>query len=136
MRRLDNWDQRLTQWLTDNKDRPFKWGEWDCMIFAAQAIERVTGENVYVNIDQYTTEEEALEVFKKLAGDNTFPRYVDTVLGASNRCKLQESKRGDIVSFFHNNNWCMGVSMGSYFLALSPKGLRKLKLPCVCWHIE
>lgn len=35
--------KELNQFIRDNKDRPFKWGEWDCLIFTNEAWKAMYG---------------------------------------------------------------------------------------------
>lgn len=43
MTRLPDWEQRLHDFISANRTRAFAWGEWDCALFAASAVEAMTG---------------------------------------------------------------------------------------------
>lgn len=45
MTRLENWPSLLAAWVERVRDRPFHWGEWDCAIAAADAVQTITGDN-------------------------------------------------------------------------------------------
>ena len=38
------WDIKLYEFINKSKDKPFKWGKWDCCIFGIEAIKEMTGE--------------------------------------------------------------------------------------------
>jgi hypothetical protein len=44
-RKLPGWQSRLTDFLRENHRRPFEPGRWDCAIWAAGAVEAMTGED-------------------------------------------------------------------------------------------
>lgn len=43
MDKLENWWERLSEYLHESKDREFKWGEFDCCVLAAKAGEALVG---------------------------------------------------------------------------------------------
>lgn len=44
--RKADWPVLLAAFLKENKDRPFRWGSWDCCLFACNAIREITGVDV------------------------------------------------------------------------------------------
>ena len=45
IQRLPDWEPRLIQWLQKAAVTPFQWGEFDCALAAADALEAQTGHN-------------------------------------------------------------------------------------------
>src|SRR5258708_4686376 len=43
MKRLEDWVVRLEAFIKERTAQPFKWGSQDCCLFAADAIEAITG---------------------------------------------------------------------------------------------
>ena len=39
------WDRRLTALIAENRARPYEWGKWDCLMFAAAVAKAVTGKD-------------------------------------------------------------------------------------------
>lgn len=39
-----DWNSNLYQFINDVRDKPFKWGKWDCCIFGIEAIKIMTGD--------------------------------------------------------------------------------------------
>jgi hypothetical protein len=54
-RKLPGWQKRLTDFLRDNHARPFQPGRWDCAIWAAGAVEAMTGEDFLRGFRGYRT---------------------------------------------------------------------------------
>ena len=54
-RKLPGWRNRLTDFLRDNHARPFVPGRWDCAIWAAGAVEAMTGEDLMRGFRGYRT---------------------------------------------------------------------------------
>jgi len=46
MTRLPNWKKRLTAYLAEVVDRPFKPGQHDCALFVAGAVQAMTGDDL------------------------------------------------------------------------------------------
>ena len=40
----EQWDSKLYEFINDSRDKPFKWGKWDCCIFGIDAIKAMTGD--------------------------------------------------------------------------------------------
>ena len=45
MKRLDEWEDKLEQYLAKCEKKRFKWGRFDCVIFTAGAFKAVYGTN-------------------------------------------------------------------------------------------
>jgi hypothetical protein len=64
MTRLDNWQSNLSTLIESKRNEPFKFGTFDCSLWAGLAIEAVSGKNIYDSyLGKYTT---ALGALKKL----------------------------------------------------------------------
>jgi hypothetical protein len=57
-RKQPGWQARLTDFLRANHGRPFAPGEWDCAIWAAGAVQAMTGEDHLRGLKGYRTIEE------------------------------------------------------------------------------
>lgn len=49
MRRAD-WPERLAAWVEAHRTRPFAWGEWDCVLAAADCALALTGEDALAGL--------------------------------------------------------------------------------------
>lgn len=43
--RIEGWTELLADWVHTVRDRPFRWGEWDCVLAAADCAHAITGAN-------------------------------------------------------------------------------------------
>lgn len=68
MVRYEDWPLRLSNFLYENRNAQFIWGENDCILFGAKCIEALTGVNFYNEYLGYTTREEAEEIVKNHKG--------------------------------------------------------------------
>ncbi len=54
--RLLDWEQRLYQFIEGRRLRPFAWGRHDCALFAADAVQQMTGVDLAAEVrGQYHT---------------------------------------------------------------------------------
>lgn len=95
MKRVNDWATKLAQLLHERRDMPFKWGEHDCCLFAADAYRAMCDIDLASDFrGRYKTELGAYRALKRLGYAD-----VDAVLTA----KLGEPKataiyeRGDIL---------------------------------------
>lgn len=44
LKKSKEWDTKLFDFINKVKERPFKWGKWDCCIFGISALESMTDE--------------------------------------------------------------------------------------------
>jgi hypothetical protein len=67
MRRAD-WQLRLAQFMEQRASKPFAWGENDCCLFAADAVQAMTGTDYAKTLRGYSTQREALRLVQKMGG--------------------------------------------------------------------
>ena len=66
--RFENWPTPLIEFIYAANQRLFSWGEFDCFIFCADAIQALTGEDVFKDYEfrgKYKSAEGAIKQFKK-----------------------------------------------------------------------
>lgn len=92
--RLPDWERRLSDFLARNGDRPFEWGEWDCALFCASAVEAMTGEDPAAEFrGTYRSERGSVRAIDDI-GQGTLIR---TMNARFDRRKPAFARRGDIV---------------------------------------
>jgi hypothetical protein len=105
MARLPDWERRLSAYLSAPGRDVFAWGANDCALFAAGAVEAVTGEHPFPDVaGTYSDREGAAEVLRGLGG--TLFRTVDT---AFPRKEVGFAQRGDLVMAQDALGVCMGA---------------------------
>ena len=96
MQRLADWEPRIAAYLDACADRPFAYGTHDCCLFAAGAIEALTGVDAGAPWrGRYKTEAGAARALKRRGFDSHDAAFTDLLgepLGAL------AAARGDIVS--------------------------------------
>jgi len=92
MVRKENWPILLSGYLKERGKIPFTWGFNDCMTFMAYAVERLTGEQPWLEFDGYNTELEAYSELERLGG---MQKIISDKLGQGHRNPLQ-ANRGDV----------------------------------------
>lgn len=65
--RIDNWESKLSDYMESNRDNAFKYGTWDCCIFAAGAVEAITGVN-HLKKFKYKTKKTAEKLLTENGG--------------------------------------------------------------------
>jgi hypothetical protein len=104
--RLPDWERRLSQFIADNRDREFAWGEWDCILFACAAAEAITGHDAAAAYrGQYSDEKGARAILRRL-GQGTLLSTVDANFAAK---PVSYAMRGDLI--WHAG--CVGVCLGN-----------------------
>jgi hypothetical protein len=98
--RLDNWQSALSDYLTGAAAMPFAYGQLDCGLFVAGAIEAMTGVDVVPGIRRrYRTRAEAFLIVRQLGGAASMERLAEAL---TRRYDLPEvapaaAQRGDVV---------------------------------------
>ncbi|WP_417656195.1 DUF6950 family protein [Pseudidiomarina aestuarii] len=118
--RVKDWPTRLIQLLQQRRTMPFEWGVNDCCLFAADAIEAVTGEDPAPEFrDRYSTELGSMRVLKR-EGYESIEAVLRAKLGEPN--PRQAPARGDIVLVDYMGTLTVGVYFNCAWV-LSEDGL-------------
>lgn len=129
MTRLANWEAALSEYLTNVRDKPLKWGEHDCGLFFAGACKVMTGFDPGEPFrGRYSTEMGAARALKKYgAGD-----LESTLDGLFEVVAPGMIQRGDGVW----NGESVGVAMAGYALFVGQEGDREglVRLPRAEWQ--
>jgi len=128
MRRPD-WESRLAAYLAGEHGQPFAWGSRDCVLFAAGAIEALTGEDPAAEVrGRYATRIGALRRMKaegaKEVGDLLDARLPRVAVG--------HARRGDLVLAENAGTLALGVVIGRDAVFVGESGL--VRLPIGSWQ--
>lgn len=118
--RKDNWPSYLNQFLSTVG--PFEWGKNDCCLFAANAVEAITGHDPAKQYRGYKTK---LGAAKKLKGQSIESVWTKEFGEPINPKLLQ---RGDVVLFQNEQEQSVGVCLGIKFAAIAEEGLMMLDM--------
>lgn len=95
MRRIENWPLALAAFLKARELESFNYGTNDCLLFAADAIQAMTGTDVAADYrGTYSTEAEALAL---VAEHGDLPGFISHVLNLEPGDNYRLAGRGDVV---------------------------------------
>ncbi|QPG06566.1 hypothetical protein IT774_05175 [Salinimonas marina] len=133
MRKI-NWATALTRLILDNMDRPFEWGKFDCCLFAADAVQLITGQDYAAPFrGTYTTQLGAARSLKRY-GAGTIQATLNAQLGPPHEVGylsdgdlcLVETDQGDTAAIFQSNAiWTPGPT-GLLPIHTPPKAVWRL----------
>lgn len=105
MTRFEDWEQRLSEFIVENRDRPFEWGQWDCILMACAAVEALTGEDPAAEYRGRYTDGKGAALALREIGEGTLLRTVNAVF---ERRPVGQAQRGDLVWFEQSVGLCIG----------------------------
>jgi hypothetical protein len=121
LKRFDDWPERLDKFFRANARTPFSWGVFDCCLFAADAIQAMTGTDLAAAYrGKYSSEEEAMALAGSIQG------VCESVTTEFNLVEVRPSfsQRGDLVVFQQAQNQLVGlIALNSLIIYPSATGL-------------
>lgn len=115
--RRDDWPERLDESITAARDRPFAWGEHDCVLFTASAVEAMTDvDHAAAWRGEYNSEMGALRVLRK-CGFATTAEAAISIFGEA--IALLLAQRGDVMLW----RGALGICTGTHAAFMTPEGL-------------
>jgi hypothetical protein len=129
--RKQDWQSRFAKFLEERQNMPFKWGQQDCIIFAARAAQAMTGYNFVAENKRegrgYKTRAQAeamLDEHFKGKIQNVFTFFL-----GKPRKDIGFAQRGDIVLIKNRGEFAGGVidNTGRSIVCAGPRGLMRLK---------
>jgi len=144
MQRKDCWDtQHFDDFLLARETMEFAWGTNDCALFAADAVEAITGVDIAEDFrGKYTTEKKAFALIAKLTKGTT---VADAASYCAAKHELVEyeyplmAKRGDLVVVEDDSRLIAGVVhlSGRHVVAVGEGGLKRVPLTAIkkAWTI-
>lgn len=149
--------QRTTHWLTreldtflrEHEDAPFAWGANDCSLFAANAIQAMTGVDIADDFrGLYADEASAFELINAVTGGST---VADAAAHCAGKHGLVEwadadgkplplmARRGDLCVVDNAGRSIAGVVdlSGKYVACMGEQGITRLALRKIqrAWHV-
>ena len=132
--RHEDWPEILAAEIQTAKDKPFKWGRCDCVMWAAAVVAAITSEDYAKEWrGTYSTELGAGRVKKK-----HMPQGMRGVLDSKfPRVPIAGAKRGDFVLKMVDGQEAVGICLGMPAAFKAPVGLTLVRtLDCECaWEV-
>lgn len=130
-----DWAQRLNDYLKANINTPFEWGEFDCCLHVANAVEAMTGNDFAKDFrGRYSTALGAQRALKKYGKGNIHDTLEDIFGYALTRLL---AGRGSIVLVDTPEGDALGIVWAGKIWVAMPQGLGTMplrKAKC-CWEV-
>lgn len=133
MKRIEQWQRSFSDFLDQHRQKPFKWGENDCVYFVSKSVKSLTGEDHHT---QYVYEDKdgAEQILKDNHG---IIGLLTKHFGIPHKNKWL-AKRGDVV-IVKIPEITAGVvdDTGQNIVSVSENGIVRLPLSAACrvWSI-
>lgn len=128
--RISTWECALSDYIATKRHEPFEYGVNDCCLFAAGAVEAITGEDPMPEFrGKYDSLKTSLIAIKDI-GAGTLEATMD---GKFPEVQIGHAQRGDLA--FHDGS--VGVVMGGFAYFVSDDGLDRINrsLWDKCWGV-
>jgi len=143
IKRHEHWDvSHLHAFLLARQKAPFIWGGNDCCLFAADAVQAITGVDIAADFrGRYTDEKSALAAIKAVTGGSTVE---DAAIYCANKAGMPElphplfAHRGDLVLLENEGRLIAGIiGLHGFPMSIGEKGLMKLPLSAIkrAWRV-
>lgn len=119
MSRIHHWQSALAALIARRMEVPFEWGKHDCALWAADAVQAVTGDDPANDLrGTYSTPTQAADIMRSSGG---LTSLADSKLGP--RIKPTFAQSGDIVLCVVNGREALAVCTGRHIMAQGESGL-------------
>lgn len=128
--RISAWEDALVNYIAIKRHEPFNYGVNDCCLFAAGAVEAITGEDPMPEFrGKYDSLKTSLIAIRDI-GAGTLEATMD---GKFPEVEIGHAQRGDL-AFFDDS---VGVVMGSFAYFVSDDGLERINRSFwdKCWGV-
>jgi hypothetical protein len=133
MNRLPDWPQRLEAAVEAARLQPFRWGQHDCALWAADVTLQITGVDYAQDFrGRYRTQRQALAIIARRGG---LAAIATKALGYPVR--ITQARRGDVCLVCRDSGPSLGICIGDRAAFTGPQGLALLPLlECEqAWHV-
>jgi hypothetical protein len=128
--RISTWEEALSNYIITKRHEPFEYGVNDCCLFAAGAVEAITGEDPMSEFrGKYDSLKTSLKAIKDI-GEGTLEATMD---GKFPEVAIGHAQRGDL-AFFNDS---VGVVVGGFAYFVSDDGLERINRSFwgKCWSV-
>ena len=132
MKRYEDWELLLHNFVEARVGEPFTWGANDCALFVCDGVAAMTGSDMAAEFrGQYTDEATAQAAMQRIAGGATIEDvavYVTHKEGLAELPNVRFAQRGDIVLFDSAIGPALGLVYldGVHAVFVGEAGLRKM----------
>ena len=122
MKKKEDWEKHLNNFVQSNFDKPFVWGQWDCCLFSDACIKAMTGQSLIPKELHWVDKESALETIRDYG--ITLINSIRKACEQKNLEKIHPSflQKGDLVIIQQETQVC-GIYDGSKTIGPSTDGI-------------
>lgn len=125
MKRLTDWRARLIAYLATAQAAPFRPGQHDCALFAANAVAAMTGIDLADSWrGRYRTIRGGLRVLKS----EGYADHIALAAALLQACPVALAQAGDVAAVPVPEGLALGIVQGSRIYVLRPEGLATVDL--------
>jgi hypothetical protein len=133
MKRYPDWQQRLSEFLSETKSLTFQYGRFDCCLFVADAVLSMTGVDIASGYrDKYNSLEESINLIQLHSGSKSLQPFIHQALKQYNLLEVPvlNAQRGDIILVKRSIDFSLGlISLsGKEIIAVGERGIIKINL--------
>lgn len=122
----EDWPLQLDKYLFLCSERRFEWGVFDCLIFVSDWVHIACGFDPMEKArGRYNDEQSSKAVACEVIGTRDYINGLDSLF---NRVLPVYCRRGDIISYNHNENECLGIVVDGGAMVLTLSGLLRVPL--------
>jgi len=133
------WPRDLAAFIESQRTRPFQYGQFDCMLFCADAIKSITGVDYAESLRGYTSIAEANAIIDRYGSKEAL---ISAVL-QRDPIHISAAMRGDVVlatlpTVDDGQSDCAGVCLGQFSAFPKDVGVRLIATATarMAWRIE
>ena len=125
MKRCNNWPGALSLFIAEKRTQPFKWGENDCCLFAADWLTILTGTDPAEALGLRGKYDSAFLAARLLESLGGVAGAAGTYCAARNwpECPICSAGRGDLILYSENGRDSLGVCLGARSVFVGESGL-------------
>ena len=115
MKKILDWEIAFDSFIHDNRNKPFKWGLWDCCKFSNALIKEITGEDLIPKSLKWKDKESAMKAIKTY--NKTLLQSIEKACKAKgvNHIDKAYMTKGDLV-VYKEESQLVGISDGMNIL--------------------
>lgn len=137
MKKVVDWEIKFNNFIDKNKNKPFKWGTWDCCKFSNAVIKEITGEDLIPKTLKWKDEASAMKAIKTY--NKTLLKSIEKACNAKGVKEIEKVfvSKGDLIVYKEESE-LVGISDGYNVLTPTDDGIgvknnvNVLKV----WHID
>ena len=118
--RIQGWESKLEEYIEAQRQTPFTWGENDCVLFAANAVNLIIDRDLSADIGKYGAYDKAgaVDIIREHGGSikGIFDAYLIRRL-------IKSAQRGDVAVVKIDGREAAGIVTGRYVVCKTPEGV-------------